>query len=66
MQRVEHAHKLGTVESICGCVPAARKHTQLEELSDGPILGHLWREKRDGGERDMEERERERERGGGG
>ena len=38
---MKHADKLGTVESIGGREPTAREHTQLEELSDGTILGHL-------------------------
>ena len=53
MQGVEHAHKLGTVDGISGSETTARKHTQLEELGDSTVLGHLCR--REG------ERERERE-----
>ena len=38
---MEHAHKLGTVESIGDSEPTAGKHTQLQELGDRTVLGHL-------------------------
>ena len=42
---MEHVHKLGTENGV-GCSEAtAREDTQLQELSDGAVLGHLWMDK---------------------
>lgn len=35
---MEKVDKLGTVDGVSGCESAAREDTQLEELSDGPVL----------------------------
>lgn len=41
MEGVKEVHKLGTVDGVSVCEPAAREDTQLKELSDSPILQHL-------------------------
>ena len=42
VEGVEEVDKLGTVHGIGGREPAAREDAELEELSDGPVLQHLY------------------------
>ena len=38
---VQHVQELGTEDGVGGREPAAREDTELEELRDGTVLGHL-------------------------
>ena len=38
---VQHVQELGTEDGVRGCEPATREDTELEELRDGTVLGHL-------------------------
>ncbi len=40
---MEGGHKAGTIKSIKGREPTTGEHTQLQELSDGTILGNFYK-----------------------
>ena len=42
---VQHVHELGTENGVYCGEPTPREDAQLQELRDGPVLGHLCRDK---------------------